>query len=133
MILDQLASYPSSLDSLKDLIDITLELDTMYHYRQKEKSHHQEKKPETSNSNSSQPPNSSRSSQKKKNKFQKRDKPHSSFLNKNLKLMNYERKRRMKEGLCTYCGRKHSLEFYFKMPQNKLTKLAGKFPRQGRA
>ncbi|MBW0477275.1 hypothetical protein O181_016990 [Austropuccinia psidii MF-1] len=44
-ILDQLASHPSIIESLKDLMDITLELDTRYHERQKEKSHHQKKKP----------------------------------------------------------------------------------------
>ncbi|MBW0497342.1 hypothetical protein O181_037057 [Austropuccinia psidii MF-1] len=33
---------------LQDFTDITLELDTRYHDRQKEKSHHQEKKPEAS-------------------------------------------------------------------------------------
>ncbi|MBW0560286.1 hypothetical protein O181_100001 [Austropuccinia psidii MF-1] len=45
-ILDQLASHPSGIDSLQDLMDITLEHDTRYHERQKEKNHHQEKKPE---------------------------------------------------------------------------------------
>ncbi|MBW0562000.1 hypothetical protein O181_101715 [Austropuccinia psidii MF-1] len=58
-ILDQLASHPSIFDSLQDLMDITLELDTRYHERQNEKSHHQEKKPEASKSNSSHPQNSS--------------------------------------------------------------------------
>ncbi|MBW0565403.1 hypothetical protein O181_105118 [Austropuccinia psidii MF-1] len=47
-ILDQLASHPSRIDSLQDLMEITLELDTRYHERQNEKSHHQEKKPEAS-------------------------------------------------------------------------------------
>ncbi|MBW0589755.1 hypothetical protein O181_129470 [Austropuccinia psidii MF-1] len=36
-ILDQLASHLSKIDSLKDLMDITLGLDTRYHERQKEK------------------------------------------------------------------------------------------------
>ncbi|MBW0477239.1 hypothetical protein O181_016954 [Austropuccinia psidii MF-1] len=45
-ILDQLASHPSRIDSLQDLMDITRELDTRYNERQNEKSHHQEKKPE---------------------------------------------------------------------------------------
>ncbi|MBW0491601.1 hypothetical protein O181_031316 [Austropuccinia psidii MF-1] len=120
-ILDQLASQHSRIDSLQDLMDITLELDTRYHKRQKEKSHHQEKKPETAKSNYSQPQNSSSSSQKKKKSFQKRDKPHSSLLNKDFKLMNSGKERRIKKGLCTYCGGKHSLESYFKIPQNKLT------------
>ncbi|MBW0593741.1 hypothetical protein O181_133456, partial [Austropuccinia psidii MF-1] len=32
-ILDQLASHPSNIDSLQDLMDISLELDTRYHER----------------------------------------------------------------------------------------------------
>ncbi|MBW0538782.1 hypothetical protein O181_078497 [Austropuccinia psidii MF-1] len=80
-------------------MDITLELDTRYHERQKEK------KPEASKSNSSHPQNSSSSSHKKKKNFQKRDKPHSYLLNRDFKLMNSEKERRIKEGLCTYCGK----------------------------
>ncbi|MBW0519044.1 hypothetical protein O181_058759 [Austropuccinia psidii MF-1] len=90
-ILYQLSSHPSSIDSLQDLMDITLELDTRYHERQKEKNHHQEKKPESSKSNSSHPQNSSSSSHKKKMNFQKRDKPHYSLLNKYFKLINSEK------------------------------------------
>ncbi|MBW0514667.1 hypothetical protein O181_054382 [Austropuccinia psidii MF-1] len=123
-ILDQLASHSSIIDSLQDLMDVTLELDTRYHERQKEKSHYQEKKPEASKSNSSHPQNSSSS-------IQKRDKPHSSLLNKDFKLMNSEKQRRIKEGLCTDCGGKHSLESCFKRPQNKLTQPSGQFPSQG--
>ncbi|MBW0558292.1 hypothetical protein O181_098007 [Austropuccinia psidii MF-1] len=125
-ILHQLASCPSISDSLQDLMDITLELDTREHERQKEKN------PEGSKSNSSQPQNSSSSSQKKRKNFQK-DKPNSSLLNKDFKLMNSEKERRIKEGLCTYCGGKHSLESCFKRPQNKLTQPSGQYPRQGKA
>ncbi|MBW0464452.1 hypothetical protein O181_004167 [Austropuccinia psidii MF-1] len=39
-IMDQLASHHSRIDSLQDLMDITLELDTRYHERQKENNHH---------------------------------------------------------------------------------------------
>ncbi|MBW0590468.1 hypothetical protein O181_130183 [Austropuccinia psidii MF-1] len=46
-ILDQLASHPSIIDSLQELMDVTLGVDTRYHGRQKEK------KPEASKSNSS--------------------------------------------------------------------------------
>ncbi|MBW0581869.1 hypothetical protein O181_121584 [Austropuccinia psidii MF-1] len=42
-ILDQLASHPSRINSLQDLMDITLDLDTRYHERQKQNSHHQDK------------------------------------------------------------------------------------------
>ncbi|MBW0476245.1 hypothetical protein O181_015960 [Austropuccinia psidii MF-1] len=132
-ILDQLASHPSRIDFLEELMDFTLELDTRYHERKKEKSHHQEKKPEASKSNSSHPQNSSGSTQRKKKNFQKRDKPHSSLLNKDFMLMNSEKERTIKEGLCTYCGGKHSIESCFKRPQNKLTQLSGNFPSQGKA
>ncbi|MBW0522605.1 hypothetical protein O181_062320 [Austropuccinia psidii MF-1] len=47
-ILDQFAFHPSRIDSHQDLMDVTMELDTRYHERQKKKSHHQEKKPEAS-------------------------------------------------------------------------------------
>ncbi|MBW0463152.1 hypothetical protein O181_002867 [Austropuccinia psidii MF-1] len=113
-------------------MDITLELDTRYYERQKGKIHHQEKKLESSKSNSSHPQNSSRSNRKKKN-FQKRNEPHSSLLNKDFKLMNSEKERRIKEGLCTYCGGKHSLESCCKRPQNKLAQPSGNSPSQGNA
>ncbi|MBW0571143.1 hypothetical protein O181_110858 [Austropuccinia psidii MF-1] len=132
-ILNQVDSHPSRIYSLQDSMDITLKLDTRYHERQKEKSHHQEKKPESSKSNSSHPQSSSSSSQRKKKNFQKRDKPHSSLLNKDFKLMNSEKEREIKEGLCTHCGGKHSLESCFKRTQNKLTKPSGNFPIQGKA
>ncbi|MBW0493605.1 hypothetical protein O181_033320 [Austropuccinia psidii MF-1] len=93
-ILDKLAFHPSRIDSLPDLMDITLELDTRHHERQKEKSHHQEKNPEASKSKSSQSQSLSNSNQKKKN-FQKRDKPHYSLLNKYFKLMNSEKEMRI--------------------------------------
>ncbi|MBW0483328.1 hypothetical protein O181_023043 [Austropuccinia psidii MF-1] len=53
--LDQLASNPSIINSLQDLMEITLALDTRYHQRQKEKNNHQE----ALNSNTSHPQNSS--------------------------------------------------------------------------
>ncbi|MBW0549832.1 hypothetical protein O181_089547, partial [Austropuccinia psidii MF-1] len=102
-ILDQLASHPSIIDSLQDLMDVTLELDTRYHERQKEKSNHPDQKPEASKLiSSSNPQNSSTSSHKKKKNFQKRDKPHFSLLDKDFNLMNSEKERRINECLCTY-------------------------------
>ncbi|MBW0492336.1 hypothetical protein O181_032051 [Austropuccinia psidii MF-1] len=130
--LDQLASHPSRIESLQELMDVTLELDTRYHERKKEKSHHQEKNPEPSSSNSFYPQNSSSSSQRKKKIFQKRNKPHSSLFNKDFRLMNSEKERRINEGLFTYCGGKNSLKSCFKRPQNKLTQLSGNFPSQGK-
>ncbi|MBW0568693.1 hypothetical protein O181_108408 [Austropuccinia psidii MF-1] len=55
-LLNQLASYPGNFDTLQDLMGITLELDTRYHERQKEKGSHQEKNPPVTGSNSSRPP-----------------------------------------------------------------------------
>ncbi|MBW0530676.1 hypothetical protein O181_070391 [Austropuccinia psidii MF-1] len=114
-------------------MDVSLELDTRYHEKQKEKNHHQEKKPEASKSNYSHHQNSSSSSHKKKTfHSQKRDKPHSSLLNRYFKLKGSEKERRIKEGLCIYCGGKHSLESCVKRPQNKLTQPSGSFSIQGK-
>ncbi|MBW0574914.1 hypothetical protein O181_114629 [Austropuccinia psidii MF-1] len=54
--LDQLASYPGNFDTLQELMEITLELDTRYHERKKEKGSHQENKSPATGSNSSRPP-----------------------------------------------------------------------------
>ncbi|MBW0571753.1 hypothetical protein O181_111468 [Austropuccinia psidii MF-1] len=83
-ILDQLASHPSIIDSLQDLMNVTLEIDNRYHERQKEKNNSKGKKTEASKSSSSNPQNSSssRHKEKKNSNFQKRDMKHSFFLNK---------------------------------------------------
>ncbi|MBW0476292.1 hypothetical protein O181_016007 [Austropuccinia psidii MF-1] len=87
-IMDQLASHPSSIDSLQDLIGVTLELDTRYHERKREMNHNKENNTENSKSISSHHQNYSSSSHKKKNfTVQKRDNPPSSLLNKDLKVM----------------------------------------------
>ncbi|MBW0554685.1 hypothetical protein O181_094400 [Austropuccinia psidii MF-1] len=75
IILDQLASHPSRIDSLQDLMDITLELGTRYHERQNEKSHHQDKKPEASKSNSSHPQNSSSQVKRRRRIFRRGTSP----------------------------------------------------------
>ncbi|MBW0525108.1 hypothetical protein O181_064823 [Austropuccinia psidii MF-1] len=79
-------------------MEITLELDTIYYERQKEKGSHKEKKPPVTGSNSSRPPQDSSSKRphhKKNNKgkqFQaSRDKPHSALLNKDNKLIGSEK------------------------------------------
>ncbi|MBW0587902.1 hypothetical protein O181_127617 [Austropuccinia psidii MF-1] len=116
-LLDQLASYPGNFDTLQELMEITLELDTRYHERQKEKGSNQEKKPPVTGSNPSKPPRESsskrphHSSNKKGKQFQaSRDKPHSALLNKENRLIGSEKERRIKEGLCTYCGGKHPIK-----------------------
>ncbi|MBW0533933.1 hypothetical protein O181_073648 [Austropuccinia psidii MF-1] len=92
-------------------MDITLELDTRYHERKKEKGSHKEKKPPISESNSSKPPQSlssqkryHRKNKKGKNFQVSKDKPHASLLNKDNKLIGSAKERRIKEGLCNYCG-----------------------------
>ncbi|MBW0462943.1 hypothetical protein O181_002658 [Austropuccinia psidii MF-1] len=110
-LLDKLASHPCNFDTLQALMDITLELDKRYHERQKEKGSHQEKKPPDTGSNSSRPPQDSsfkkphHKKRKKGKNFQvSRDRPHASLLNKDNKLIVSEKERRIKAGLCTYCG-----------------------------
>ncbi|MBW0530724.1 hypothetical protein O181_070439 [Austropuccinia psidii MF-1] len=71
--LDQFTSYPGNFDTLQELMDITLELDTRYHERQKEKGSHHEKKPPVTGSNPSRLPQDSsykRPYHKKKKKGQ---------------------------------------------------------------
>ncbi|MBW0571741.1 hypothetical protein O181_111456 [Austropuccinia psidii MF-1] len=88
---------------LQELMDITLELDTRYHERQKEKGSHQEKKPPISGSNSSKLPQSSsskkpyhRKNKKGNNLNVSKDKPHAALLNKDNKLIGSEKERRIK-------------------------------------
>ncbi|MBW0526997.1 hypothetical protein O181_066712 [Austropuccinia psidii MF-1] len=52
-LLDQLASHPGMFDTLEELMDVTLELDTRYNERQKEKGGNQEKKTPVPVSNTS--------------------------------------------------------------------------------
>ncbi|MBW0567565.1 hypothetical protein O181_107280 [Austropuccinia psidii MF-1] len=113
-LLDQLASHPGKFYSLQKLMDITLELDTRYHERQKAKGSQQEKKAPLSVSNSSKPPQSSstkkpyhRQNKKGKNFQVSKDKPHASLLTKDNKLIGSEKERRIQEGLCNYCGGNH--------------------------
>ncbi|MBW0574371.1 hypothetical protein O181_114086 [Austropuccinia psidii MF-1] len=139
-LLDQLASHPGAFDTLQELMDVTLELDTRCHERQKEKGGNQEKKPPATESNQSRPlqNSSSKRPHQKKNKkgkqFQSsKDKPLAALLNKDNKLILSEKERSIKEGLCTYSGGKHPIEKCFKRPQNK-PGLSKGFPRkQGKA
>ncbi|MBW0549397.1 hypothetical protein O181_089112 [Austropuccinia psidii MF-1] len=86
-LLDHLACYPGNFDTLQELMDITLELDTRYHERQKEKGSHQEKKLPVTGFNSSRPSQDSCSKRpqymnnKKGKQFKaSKDKFHSSLL-----------------------------------------------------
>ncbi|MBW0500562.1 hypothetical protein O181_040277 [Austropuccinia psidii MF-1] len=115
---------------------VTLELDNRYHERQKEKGGNQKKRPPVPGSNPSMPTQGSslkKTHHKKNNKgkqFQySRNKPHAALLNKDNKLISAEKERRIKEGLCTYCGGKPSIEKCFKGPQNRPVPSRG-FPRK---
>ncbi|MBW0592223.1 hypothetical protein O181_131938 [Austropuccinia psidii MF-1] len=55
-LLDQFASDPGNLDTLQELMDIKLELDTRYQERKKKKGCNQEKKPPVTGANPSRPP-----------------------------------------------------------------------------
>ncbi|MBW0579795.1 hypothetical protein O181_119510 [Austropuccinia psidii MF-1] len=90
-LLDQLASYAGNYDTLQELMDITLELDTRYHERQKEKGSHKEKKPPVTGSNSSRPPQNS-SSKRPHHKKNKKGKPHSPLPNKDIRLIVLKRR-----------------------------------------
>ncbi|MBW0562617.1 hypothetical protein O181_102332 [Austropuccinia psidii MF-1] len=57
--LDQLGSYPGNFDTIQELRDITPELDTRDHERQKEKGSHQERKPPATGFHSARPPQDS--------------------------------------------------------------------------
>ncbi|MBW0500383.1 hypothetical protein O181_040098 [Austropuccinia psidii MF-1] len=125
-LLDQLASHCENIDNLQELMDITLELDTRYHDRHKEKGSHQEKNPPVTGSNPSRPPQDSSSkrphhkkSKKGKNFQASEDKPHDALLNKDNKPISSETERRIKEGLCTYCGGEYPVEKCFKRPHNR--------------
>ncbi|MBW0468425.1 hypothetical protein O181_008140 [Austropuccinia psidii MF-1] len=140
ILLDQLASHPCTFYNLQELMNIPLELDTRYHERQKEKGGNQEKKPPVTGSNFSRHPKDlpSKMPHQKKNKKAKKfqvlkDKPHAALLNKDNKLIGSEKERRIKEGLCTYCGVEHPIEKCFKRPHNNPESSRG-FPRkQGKA
>ncbi|MBW0523286.1 hypothetical protein O181_063001 [Austropuccinia psidii MF-1] len=109
-------------DTLQEIMDITLELDTRYHERQKGKGGNQEKKPPVTGSNTSRPSQGSslkrphhRKNKKGKQFKASKDKPHAAVLNKNNKLIGSQKERRI-EGLCTYCNGKEPIEKCFKRP-----------------
>ncbi|MBW0590825.1 hypothetical protein O181_130540 [Austropuccinia psidii MF-1] len=139
-LLDQLASHPGNLDTLQELMEITLEFNTRYHERQKEKGSHQEKMPPATESNYYRPPQDSCSKKphhKKRNKGKNlevsKHKPHASLLNKYNKLISSEKERRIEEGICTYCGGKQPIEKCSKRTQNSHGSLRGFPTKQGKS
>ncbi|MBW0495256.1 hypothetical protein O181_034971 [Austropuccinia psidii MF-1] len=107
-------------------MDITLELDTRYHFRSKEKGGNQGENPPFTASNSFRPSQYSYSKQphhkknKKENNSQgSKDKLHSALLNKENRLINSEKDRRFEKCLYIYCGGKYPLDNCFKRSQNR--------------
>ncbi|MBW0494153.1 hypothetical protein O181_033868 [Austropuccinia psidii MF-1] len=96
-LLDQSTYNPGNYDKLNKLMEITLELDTKYCERQKEKCGNKEKKPEVAGYNSFRPPQNSSSKKahqnnnKGKNFQASKDIPHVSLLNKGRKLIGLEK------------------------------------------
>ncbi|MBW0552951.1 hypothetical protein O181_092666 [Austropuccinia psidii MF-1] len=90
--LDQLAFHPGTFDTLKELMEIALKLDTRYHERQKQKVGDHEKKPPVTASNLSRPVQHSywkrthhKNNKKGKQSQASKDKPHAVLLNKDNK------------------------------------------------
>ncbi|MBW0534002.1 hypothetical protein O181_073717 [Austropuccinia psidii MF-1] len=138
-LLDQLASHPENFDSLQEFMDISLELNTTYHEGQKEGGSHQEKKPPINGSKSSKPSQNSsskrpyhRKNKEGKNSQVSKDKPHASLLTNYNKFIGSGKERRIKEGLCTYCGGKHPIYKSFKRPQNRQGSSRGFPSKQGK-
>ena len=119
-LLDQLAVHQGPLDSLQDLMKTVLDYDIRYHERQKEKTSTSHHSSSSKPSNRQAPPsfntrpqrNWNSKPRKDSNNFQPSRLQHQSFshLHKDGTLKHAERERRIKAGLCTYCGGKHKLD-----------------------
>ncbi|MBW0574736.1 hypothetical protein O181_114451 [Austropuccinia psidii MF-1] len=109
--------FPGNFNFPQEIRDITLKLEMGYHEKKKEKGIHQEKKPPVTGSKPFRPPQDSNSKKRYHKKTHKgkniegsEDNPHAALLNKNNKLIGSKKKRRIKEGLCTYSGGKHPIK-----------------------
>ncbi|MBW0505373.1 hypothetical protein O181_045088 [Austropuccinia psidii MF-1] len=139
-LFEQLDSPSGKFDSLQELMEINVELDTSYHERHKETGSNQDKKRLVTGFNPSRPPQDScfkrlhlKNSKKGQNIQASKDTPHASLLNKDNKLIGSEKERRIEEGLCTSCGGKHPIEKCFKRPKSRQGSSQG-FPKnQGQA
>ena len=146
-ILDQITVYPSPIDNLQKLMDVTLDLDVRHHERQKEKrSHTGSTNPSSTHQSStshSSTPNTSSKSKKKKSKSNPLSNPsnstHSSKptlkLNSAGKVRREEKERREKLGLCQYCGGSHKLQDFQKRPNHgdKPSASSSQPSKQGKA
>ncbi|MBW0464534.1 hypothetical protein O181_004249 [Austropuccinia psidii MF-1] len=93
----QLSYHPGNVDGIQELRDMTLELDTRYHEKQKEKGSHQEKKPQVTSPNSFRPLQAS-SFTKPHQKKNKGKYFHVALLNEDNTLIHSKQNRMIKEG-----------------------------------
>ncbi|MBW0477116.1 hypothetical protein O181_016831 [Austropuccinia psidii MF-1] len=106
----------------------------------RKKGSNQEKKPPATGFNPLNPPQYS-SSKKPHHKERKmgensqasKDKPHASLLNKDNKLIGFEKERRIKEGLCTYFCGNQAIAKCFKRPKNRSGSSRGFPSKKGKA
>ena len=115
-ILDLLSQQGESILTLGDLIDATLKIDVRHHERQKEKrceasTVHPPAKKDTkpTTATSSQTPANPKSHQSASKPTSKVPSEISKVLS-DGKLQSNEKDRRMKAGLCLYCGGTHKLD-----------------------
>ncbi|KAI9611096.1 hypothetical protein H4Q26_008945 [Puccinia striiformis f. sp. tritici PST-130] len=124
-VLDLLAQNTEVFDTLSELIEATLKIDTQHHERQKEKKRENGSQPtqpkkDTSKTTSSSTPSTSRNPSTPKSTSKT-----PSEITKVLeggRLMANEKERRTKAGLCAYCGGKHNVDDCIK----KANKNSGK-------
>ncbi|KAI9616484.1 hypothetical protein H4Q26_010879 [Puccinia striiformis f. sp. tritici PST-130] len=118
-VLDLLAQNTEVFDTLSELIEATLKIDTRNHERQKEKKRENGSQPtqpkkDTSETTSSSTPSTSKSTSKTPSEITK--------VLEGGRLMANEKERRAKAGLCAYCGGKHNVDDCIK----KANKNSGK-------
>ncbi|MBW0561800.1 hypothetical protein O181_101515 [Austropuccinia psidii MF-1] len=105
--------FLATFDILQEIIDITLELETIYHERKKENGGHREKNPSIL---------ITVHPQKNFNRIRIgiTFKAHNiRLIIRRRKVIGSEKERIIKKGLCTYCGGKHTHEKFFKRNQNR--------------
>ncbi|KAI9616314.1 hypothetical protein KEM48_005228 [Puccinia striiformis f. sp. tritici PST-130] len=123
--MDLLAQNTEVFDTLSELIEATLKIDTRHHERQKEKKRENISQPSQHKKDTAKPASSSTPSTLK---FASASKPASktpSEITKVLeggRLMANEKERHAKAGLCAYCGGKHDVDDCIK----KANKNSGK-------
>ncbi|KAI9627257.1 hypothetical protein KEM48_009882 [Puccinia striiformis f. sp. tritici PST-130] len=124
-VLDLLAQNTEVFDTLLELIEATLKIDTRHHERQKEKKRENDSQPSQPKKDTSKTASSSTPSTSRNPSTSKSTSKNPSEITKVLEggmLMANEKERRAKAGLCVYCGGKHNVDDCIK----KANKNSGK-------